>query len=214
MTAFHHHYTLNWDTIFPITIFKGSSPKLKPLKAGTNINTLILNQTREVSISNVNNKIKIPCLRKIQRNKPLTISFLSEGWNQYGYKHLGVLRESYCEISNLGGNLLVIVQAGYEEVLEMAQYFNLPFTLIADPTNQIAKQFGIYSEEKAVWDRIAGITEDVPLPATYVIDKQGRIVYHAIDEDFSQPFSPSEMLGAVFSAANNIPFSICYQVAA
>jgi peroxiredoxin len=144
----------------------------------------------------------------------LTISFLSEGWNGYGLTHLDILRDCYREISNLGGNLVVIVQAGHEEVLEMAQYFNLPFTLLADPTNQIAKQLGTYSEEKAVWNSVAGITEDVPLPATYVIDKKGRIIYHAVDENFTEPFSPSEMLGAVFSATHNIPYSINYEVVA
>ena len=214
MAAYNNIYTLNWDRIFPITIFKGTSPQLRPLKVGANINTLVLNQTKQICKINLETIDKTPCLKKIQGNKPLTISFLSEGWNQYGLDHLNVLRNCYQEVSSLGGNLLVIVQAGHEEVAEMAQYFNLPFTLIADPTNQIAKQLGTYSEEKAVWDRVAGISEDVPVPATYVIDKKGRIIYHSIDEDFTEPFSPSEMLGAVFSAAKNIPYSINYQVAA
>ncbi|PWK27626.1 AhpC/TSA family protein [Arcicella aurantiaca] len=214
MNPYNNIFTLNWDRILPITIFKGKNLQFNPIKVGAVINNLIFNQTKQICKINLETLDKTPSLKKIQGNKPLTISFLSEGWNQYGLNHLNTLSECYQEISSLGGNLLVIVQAGHQEVTQMARYFNLPFTLIADPTNQIAKQLGTYSEENAVWDRIAGITEDVPIPATYVIDKKGRVIYHSIDEHFTKPFSPSEMLGAVFSAAHNIPYSIHYQVAA
>lgn len=201
-----------WDTTFPINIFKGNTVKLSPLKTGSRLPSFSISTSNGFwqNLSEELNTQKLT-LQQIQQNKPLTISFLSGGWNEYGLKHFNTLKASYQEIIALGGDLLVVVQASKEETQELVEYFNLPFNVIADSTNQIAKQFGIYSQEFAVWDRIAGISEDVPVPATYVINQQGRIIYDAIDENFSKPFSPSEMLGAVFSAARNIPYSIKYR---
>lgn len=204
-----------WDTTFPINIFKGSTAKLSPLKIGSRLPSLSIPTVNGVwqNLSEQANTQRLS-FQQIQQNKPLTVSFLSGGWNEYGLKHLNILKDSYKEILALGGELLVVVQASLEETKELVSYFDVPFNVVADPNNQIAKQFGIYSQEYAVWDRIAGISEDVPVPATYVISQQGRIVYDAIDENFSKPFSPSEMLGAVFSAVHNIPYSVKYRAAA
>lgn len=215
MQAYNQSNAIIWDSTFPINIFKGNTAKLSPLKIGSRLPLLPISSVSGFwkHFSEEVNPQKLT-LQQVQQNKPLVISFLSGGWNEYGLKHFNTLKASYQEILALGGDLLVVVQASKEETKELVEYFNLPFNVIADSTNQIAKQFGIYSQEFAVWDRIAGISEDVPVPATYVISQQGRIVYDAVDEDFSKPFSPSEMLGAVFSAARNIPYSIKYRAVA
>ncbi|MDR6562034.1 MULTISPECIES: redoxin domain-containing protein [unclassified Arcicella] len=215
MQAYDQSNAIIWDSTFPVNIFKGNTAKLSPLKIGSRLPLLPISSVCGFwkHFSEEVNTQKLT-LQQVQQNKPLVISFLSGGWNEYGLKHFNTLKASYQEILALGGDLLVVVQASKEETKELVEYFNLPFNVIADSANQIAKQFGIYSQEFAVWDRIAGISEDVPVPATYVISQQGRIVYDAIDEDFSKPFSPSEMLGAVFSAARNIPYSIKYRAVA
>ncbi len=215
MQAYDQSNAIIWDSTFPVNIFKGNTAKLSPLKIGSRLPLLPISSVCGFwkHFSEEVNTQKLT-LQQVQQNKPLVVSFLSGGWNEYGLKHFNTLKASYQEILALGGDLLVVVQASKEETKELVEYFNLPFNVIADSANQIAKQFGIYSQEFAVWDRIAGISEDVPVPATYVISQQGRIVYDAIDEDFSKPFSPSEMLGAVFSAARNIPYSIKYRAVA
>ncbi|MEA5259043.1 redoxin domain-containing protein [Arcicella aquatica] len=215
MQAYDQSNAIIWDSTFPINIFKGNTAKLSPLKIGSRLPLLPISSVCGFwkHFSEEVNPQKLT-LQQVQQNKPLVVSFLSGGWNEYGLKHFNTLKASYQEILALGGDLLVVVQASKEETKELVEYFNLPFNVIADSANQIAKQFGIYSQEFAVWNRIAGISEDVPVPATYVISQQGRIVYDAIDEDFSKPFSPSEMLGAVFSAARNIPYSIKYRAVA
>lgn len=216
MKSYSHTNAIIWDSTFPVNIFKGNSPKLSPLKVGSRLPSLSISQASGLwqSMSEAATKSHKLSLAEVQQNKPLTLSFLSGGWNEYGFKHLQVLKASYQEIVALGGDLLVIVQGTQAQVLEMVEYFDLPFNVVADPNHQIAKLFGVYSQEFAVWDRIAGISEDVPVPATYVISQQGRIVYDAIDENFTKPFSPSEMLGAVFSAVHNIPYTIKYRAAA
>ncbi|MFD1820240.1 Peroxiredoxin [Pseudarcicella hirudinis] len=204
-----------WDYNFPVKIFKGEMPKLSPLKTGARINSLSIPQDSGIW-QNVPEQFNLsnPTIRQIIDNKPLTISFLSGGWNEYGLKHLQTLKQSYAEILALGGNLLVVVQASYKDTLELAGHFELPFNLLADPNNLLAKQFGIYTKEVALWERIAGISEDVPAPATYVLNQHGKIVYHSVDTDFSRPFSATEMLGAVFSACHQIPYSVKYSLAA
>ncbi len=145
--------------------------------------------------------------------KPLVISILSGGWNRYGLQHLNTLKEIYPEILALNGNLLVILNASYTDSLEMIQHFQVKFNVIVDPENQIATRFGVYSETAPVWDYISGISEDVPIPATFVSDTSGTIIYHSEDHFFEKVFPATEVLGAVFAAAQRVPYSNRYRFA-
>ena len=153
-------------------------------------------------------------IQSIMDNKPLVISFLSGGWNNYGLKHLKLLNQAYSEIIALGGNLLVIVHASYPDVREMVQFFEIPFNVIADPNNEISEKFGLFSKDVPVWYKLSGISEEVRIPATYVLNQYGQVIYHTIDEDFLHTFSATKVLGAVFAAVNRVPYTANYNYAA
>lgn len=114
----------------------------------------------------------------------------------------------------IGGNLLVIVNARAEEVRDFQRHFNIGFNLLADPEQKVAQSLGLYSNQYPVWDYVSGISEEVPLPATIVINTQEKVVYSAIDANFDKPFQPTEMLAAVFGANKNIPVVIRQELAA
>ncbi|WP_337041151.1 redoxin domain-containing protein [Emticicia sp. 17c] len=201
-----------WDTEIPV---RKNNAKLLPLLTGSKVPDLTFKKDMGIW-QKVSYRFKYTqaTIRSVIDNKPLVISFLSGGWNNYGLKHLKLLNQAYPEITALGGNLLVIVQAPYADVREMVQYFDIPFNVIADPNNEISEKFGLFSKDVPVWDRVSGIAEDVPVPATYVVNQHGHVIYHTIDEDFLHTFSATKVLGAVFAAVNRVPFIADFNYAA
>jgi len=200
-----------WDTEIPLN---RSNEKLLHLQTGAKMPDLYI--AKDMAFwQNIPKKFKFekPSLFSLIGNKPLVISFLAGGWNHYGKQHLETLKSVYQEIKALNGNLLVILNASYTDSLEMIRYFEVDFNIVVDPDNQIATKFGLYSETAPVWDRISGISEEVPVPATFVVNQSGSIIYHTIDEDFDKPFSPTEVLGAVFAAASRVPYTNRYRFA-
>lgn len=201
-----------WDTEIPM---KKNNAKLLPLLTGAKVPDITFKKDMGIwqKVSYRFNYTSAT-IQSIIDSKPLVISFLSGGWNNYGLKHLKLLNQAYQEIIALGGNLLVIVHASYSDVREMVQYFEIPFNVIADPTNEISEKFGLFSKDVPVWDKVSGISEDVPIPATYVLNQYGNVIYHTIDEDFLHTFSATKVLGAVFAAVNRVPYVANYNYAA
>lgn len=201
-----------WDTEVSV---KKNNAKLLPLATGSKVPDITFKKDMGIW-QNVSYRFNYTpaTIKSIIDNKPMVISFLSGGWNNYGLKHLKLLKQAYAEIVALGGNLLVIVHASYADVREMVQYFEIPFNVVADPKNEISEKFGLFSKDVPVWDKVSGISEEVPIPATYVLNQYGNVIYHTIDEDFLHTFSATKVLGAVFAAVNRVPFISDYNYAA
>lgn len=201
-----------WDTEIPV---KKNNAKLLPLLTGAKAPDIIFKKDMGIwqKVSYRFNYTSAT-IQSVMDNRPLVISFLSGGWNNYGLKHLKLLSQAYSEIVALGGNLLVIVHASYSDVREMVQFFEIPFNVIADPNNEISEKFGLFSKDVPVWDKVSGISEEVPIPATYVLNQYGQVIYHTIDEDFLHTFSATKVLGAVFAAVNRVPYTANYNYAA
>lgn len=201
-----------WDTEVSV---KKNNAKLLPLATGSKVPDITFKKDMGIW-QNVSYRFNYTpaTIKSIIDNKPMVISFLSGGWNNYGLKHLKLLKQAHAEIAALGGNLLVIVHASYADVREMVQYFEIPFNVVADPKNEISEKFGLFSKDVPVWDKVSGISEEVPIPATYVLNQYGNVIYHTIDEDFLHTFSATKVLGAVFAAVNRVPFISDYNYAA
>ena len=63
-----------------------------------------------------------------------------------------------------------------------------------DPENAIAQKFGVYSDADPAWNKYAGIEENVPLLATYVLDTGNQVIFDHIDKDLQQLVLQDELL--------------------
>lgn len=133
--------------------------------------------------------------------RPLVLSFYCPCWNSYAPKHLATLGELYPKIRALGGELLVLSNDPVRSLNRLAEKQELPFSLVHDAEYTIARSFGIYSEHAPLWQRVAGISDDVFLPAAYVIGRHRRIAFDFVDEDLDQPLSQHsrDLLTAVYA---------------
>ncbi|MFN8354386.1 MAG: redoxin domain-containing protein [Spirosomataceae bacterium] len=194
--------TAHWDATFPLKVFKQSADKPIPLRRGDTLPSLTFEAIQSIwqhLPAQLTPQLPISA-RQLVTKQPLVLTFLSSGWNQYGLNHLQALRAAYPEILALGGNLLAIVQGTYQQTIGLINDFDVSYNLVADDSNLIAQQLGLYAPLYPVWERVSGVSEDVPLPAVYVIAPNGKIIYDSVDTDFSTPFSITEMLVGVFNA--------------
>lgn len=216
MLATQKRFDLNWDATLPVYVGKRAARPAINIELGKRINQIEFDYKNLIA-QNLpytfihQNPVQ---LKKLVGRKPLVISFLSSGWNEYGAQHFEKLQQVHQEILAIGGNLLVIVNAKADEVRDFQRHFNIGFNLLADPQQKIAQSLGLFNEQYPVWEYVSGISEDVPLPATIVINTQEKVVYSAVDAHFDKPFQPTEMLAAVFGANKNIPVVIRQELAA
>jgi peroxiredoxin len=90
----------------------------------------------------------------------------------------------------------------------MQEQHKLRFPLLSDSGNKIARQFSLTYRvppaQEAVYRRAfvnlpftnGDDSWELPIPATYIIDGNGRILYVSADEDYTQRPEPMEIVSA------------------
>ncbi|MFD1142695.1 redoxin domain-containing protein [Larkinella insperata] len=138
---------------------------------------------------------------------PLVVAFYSAGWNGYGKKYLQKLIELQAHVQDAGANLLVVSPDSPESLQILVEQHDLPFTIVQDAENQIAGKFGVHSTDDPVWNWIAGITEDVPYPALFVVAPDRHIQFSYVDKDFDGQFPAEAVLRQIDgqSAVKTLP---------
>ncbi|MFC5411268.1 redoxin domain-containing protein [Larkinella bovis] len=128
---------------------------------------------------------------------PLVVAFYSSGWNAYGKTYLQKLTRLYAHIREAGGNLLVISPDSTDSLQTLVDQHDLPFTIAQDAENQIAAKFGVHSADDPVWNWIAGITEDVPYPALFLVAPDRQLAFSFLDKDFTEEFPAEQLLNRI-----------------
>lgn len=113
------------------------------------------------------------------------------------------------EIESLGARIVAISPQLPEKTLETAEKNKVAFEVLSDVGNKVARQFGLVfslSEKlqtiyKNFGADIAATNGDeqyeLPLSATYVIDRKGLIRYAFIDTDYTKRVEPDEIVEIV-----------------
>lgn len=136
------------------------------------------------------------------REKPLVISFYCPCWGRYAKPYLDQLTALCGQLQSAGADLLVFSNEPLRSLLR--QIPTLDFRVAYDAQFSVARQFGVYSEEDPIWDRVSGISDEVFTPALYVVGPDRAITYHFLDENFDQTIQPDAVLAAV-DALHDIP---------
>jgi peroxiredoxin len=129
---------------------------------------------------------------------PLVLSFYCPCWGSYAPKHLAALQELAPQIEALGGQLLVLTNESPKQIERISKKLNLDFTMIHDQDFNVARSYGVYSETSPIWDRIAGISEEVFTPSLFVIGKDRKVSYTFVDENFDGTPHRKEVLKSVY----------------
>ena len=145
---------------------------------------------------------------------PLVIKFFRGRWCPYCMTELEAWRDLYGQIRERGALMVAIGPQTQRQSDFMAGQHGLPFPVLTDTDNAVAQQFGlVYTVPEYHRDYYLSILVNIPfvngekswclpLPATYVISKDRKVVFAEAHADFRVRPVPQEVLCAAFAAPN------------
>ncbi|MEO9468701.1 peroxiredoxin-like family protein [Parasphingorhabdus sp.] len=151
-------------------------------------------------------------LSSLNEAGPLIITFYRGGWCPYCNLELKAYQEILGEITDLGGQLIAISPEKPDNSLTTIEKNALTFSVLTDTGNQLAKAVGIAFELPAGLQQLFtnfGMNLDelnadtgwaLPVPATFVVDGNGRIILADVDIEYTRRLEPSEALAALKSS--------------
>jgi len=161
----------------------------------------------QITLPNVNNK-------EVEVNKyliegPIVISFYRGSWCPYCNLELKALQDNLSEIETAGGKLVAITPELPDNSISSVEKHNLKFEVLSDVGNKIAKEFGlvfnlaeelcpIYKQFDFDIPKYNGDeTWSLPIPATYVINKDGVITDCFVDANYTRRMEPLSIIEAL-----------------
>lgn len=142
---------------------------------------------------------------------PLVISFYRGGWCPYCNLEFKALNDSLSVIKALGANLVGISPELPDYSLSTAEKHALEFDVLSDVGNIVARDYGIVMDVPAsmrplylqwgldVPSTNGDDTWELPIPATYVIDSDGTIVFAYVNKNYTERLEPAEIITALQS---------------
>jgi peroxiredoxin len=155
----------------------------------------------------LNEKIKFST---ILQNGPVVLTWYRGGWCPYCNLNLKYLQNQLSQFSELGATLVALTPELPDKSLSTKEKNELNFEILTDFNNDIAREFGIvytlnnelqefYNDFNKL-ETFNGVnTNELPIPATYVIDKGFFIRYAFIDPDYRKRAEPSEIINVLKS---------------
>ncbi|MBT3784907.1 redoxin domain-containing protein [bacterium] len=150
-------------------------------------------------------------LSELLQSGPVVLSFYRGGWCPFCNRELKELKEFNNRIQALGATIIGIAPEAANKLRDTHEHHNLPFALLVDPGNQIAKGYGVafqvnkgtaklYKDKKIVdlsrWNANSDMV--LPIPATFLIDQTSLIRYAFVEPDYKKRV-PKEKLLEVLS---------------
>ncbi len=171
----------------------------KSLKVGDRVPAFTLPNVQGRSISS----------EQFLKNGPLVISFYRGSWCPYCNLELMALQRSYPQIKNIGAQLVAISPEKPEKAEVSVGKHGLSFEVLSDAGNKVARQFGlVFTLDKTLQPLYLKAGNDlpayngdesweIPLPVTYVVDRDGTIAHAFVDPDYTKRLDPLEIIKAV-----------------
>lgn len=168
----------------------------RPLDVGATIPELTLKNARGESI-------KLASLRK---DRALVLIFFRGGWCPFCVKHTAELIRVYPEVKNLGAEIVGISPDDVKRTQENVTKSSIPFPVLSDADVAAAKAFGLaFKVDDETLNRYRGFGIDLektsgfnhhalPVPAVFIVDKSGKIVFAHSDPDYRKRLKPSRII--------------------
>jgi peroxiredoxin len=145
--------------------------------------------------------------KKILESGPMVLFFYLGKWSTSCSKYLNNYQDSLNILTGMGVNLVAITPESIENVEQTVKLHNLAFTVIYDCQEQIMKDYSVmFDVTKAYQDSVLQhLSVDIaanngrdaahlPVPATYIISREGIITAVYFDPDYRNRASVSWIL--------------------
>ncbi|MFZ0298482.1 MAG: peroxiredoxin-like family protein [Candidatus Sulfotelmatobacter sp.] len=143
---------------------------------------------------------------------PLVLCFIRGRWCPFCVGQMEAMNLILPEIERAGAALAAISPQTVKQSFFMRDQHKLRFSLFSDAGNKVARQFGLTyrvpDEQKAIYQRAfvnlpfvnGDDSWELPIPAVYVIDRDGSVFYASANEDYTERPEPEDLLHFLGSA--------------
>lgn len=161
----------------------------------------------EITLGNaVGNQVRI---QDILQEHKVVIAFYRGNWCPYCNIQLRALQQAIPEFEAKGVKLVVIGPETPDNSLTTKEKHELTFEVLSDIDNKVARSLNLVYQLPADLQELYkkfGIdldtnqgneNQELPIAATYVVEQDGTISYHFLEEDYKLRADPQEILAAL-----------------
>jgi peroxiredoxin len=139
----------------------------------------------------------------------LVLLFIRGRWCPFCVGQMEAMSSIAAEIVAAGASLVAVSPQTAKQAFFMHDQHKLAFPLLVDAHNSLARQFGLVyrvpEEQQALYSRTfvnlpftnGDSSWELPIPATFVIDREGIILFASANEDYADRPEPLDVLAVV-----------------
>jgi peroxiredoxin len=136
----------------------------------------------------------------------LVLCFIRGRWCPFCVGQMEAMNLVVSQIENAGATLAAISPQTVKQSFFMHDQHKLRFPLLSDAGNQVARQFGLTYRvpqlQEAVYRRAfvnlpfvnGDESWELPIPATYILDSNGTVLYASANEDYTERPEPADIV--------------------
>ncbi|MBI4870056.1 MAG: AhpC/TSA family protein [Candidatus Riflebacteria bacterium] len=148
-------------------------------------------------------------LRELLARGPVVLVFYRGHWCPYCNAQLAALQEALPRLREAGASLVAISPEKPDYVKESVQTMKLEFEVLSDAGNRVARSFGLAFRVPPKLEELYrgfGLTLEkfnadgkweLPVPGTFVLDRQGLVALASVDPDYTRRLEPEAILAAL-----------------
>ena len=141
----------------------------------------------------------------------LVLCFIRGRWCPFCVGQVEAMNLIVPEIQESGAMLVAISPQTVQQSFFMRDQHKLRFSLLSDAGNNVARKFGLAyrvpDEQNAVYERAfvnlpfvnGDESWELPIPATYIIDRDGVVLHASANEDYMERTEPADILRVLSS---------------
>jgi len=146
------------------------------------------------------------CSSDLLSNGRLVLSFIRGRWCPFCVGQMEAMNVIQPQIEQAGAMLVAISPQTVKQSFFMRDQHKLRFPLLSDAGNAVAKQFGLTYRvpalQEAVYRRAfvnlpftnGDDSWELPIPATYILDRNGTVLYASANEDYTERPEPADIV--------------------
>lgn len=140
----------------------------------------------------------------------VVLNFYRGNWCPYCNLELRAYQQILPELNKLNAKLVAISPQTPDESLSTKEKDELEYEVLSDKDNRVSKEFGltfklpkelqtIYKEELGIdLEKSNANSEfELPMPAVYVIDKNGKVLLSYANEDYTKRLDPQKVIDTI-----------------
>jgi peroxiredoxin len=139
----------------------------------------------------------------------LVLCFIRGRWCPFCVGQMEAMNLVLPQIEQAGATLVAVSPQTVKQAFFMHDQHKLRFPLLSDADNQVARKFGLTyrvpDAQEAVYRKAfvnlpftnGDDSWELPIPATYIVDREGMIRYASANEDYTERPEPNDLVRAL-----------------